>query len=152
MPIHPSSPAHRAAALTLAVALGAAVVTIAAAAAQAPPAPASAARPQVPDWAHPGTATRTQVAPPPDFRRPTTLIPTPIGIFDGQAEVGTPIVPGSASFDPAIRPMHAIGPPVSQRIAEPFYVGIGFCSHLPDTLDTTVLSNVVLENAAGKVR
>jgi hypothetical protein len=34
----------------------------------------------------------------------------------------------------------------------PFYVGIGFCSHLPDKSDTAVLSNVVLENAAGAVR
>jgi hypothetical protein len=30
-------------------------------------------------------------------------------------------------------------------------VGIGFCSHLPDKPDTAVLSNVVLDNAAGKV-
>jgi hypothetical protein len=48
--------------------------------------------------------------------------------------------------------MHPIGPPITQAITAPFYVGIGFCSHLPDTLDTAVLSNVVLENAAGKVR
>jgi hypothetical protein len=31
-------------------------------------------------------------------------------------------------------------------------VGIGFCSHQPVTIDTAVMSNVVLENAAGKVR
>ena len=42
-------------------------------------------------------------------------------------------------------------PPIAQKIEPPFYVGIGFCSHLPDTLDTAVVSNVVLENAAGKV-
>jgi hypothetical protein len=35
---------------------------------------------------------------------------------------------------------------------EPFYVGIGFCSHLPATVDTAVLSNVLLENSAGKIR
>jgi hypothetical protein len=34
----------------------------------------------------------------------------------------------------------------------PFYVGIGFCAHLPVTRDTAVLSGVVLENASGKVQ
>jgi hypothetical protein len=34
---------------------------------------------------------------------------------------------------------------------EPFYVGVGFCSHLPDKSDSVVVSNVVLENSAGKV-
>jgi hypothetical protein len=259
-------------------------------AAAAPPAqaPASAtpgAKPQVPEWAHPGTATRTQVAPPPDFRRPSTHIPGRIGIFEGQTEVGTAVAPGSASFDAATgkytitasgynvwyyrdefrflwkkmsgdvslaadvaypdpngygdrkavlvirqdldddsvqvvvaphgagmiqlaqrptkgarvkdvefrvgsrggrpggnspdslvpilakrvglekrgdqyalfvsldgEPMHQFGAPITQKIEGTFYVGIGFCSHLPDTLDTAVLSNVVLENAAGKVR
>jgi len=29
---------------------------------------------------------------------------------------------------------------------------MGFCSHLPDTSDTAVLSNVILESSAGKVR
>jgi len=38
------------------------------------------------------------------------------------------------------------------HIEGPFYVGIGFCSHLPATSDTAVLSNVILENVAGKVR
>jgi hypothetical protein len=49
-------------------------------------------------------------------------------------------------------PMHQFGPPIALHFDEPFYVGIGFCSHLPDTADTAVISNVVLENAAGKVR
>jgi hypothetical protein len=31
-------------------------------------------------------------------------------------------------------------------------VGVGFCSHLPATTDTAVLSDVVLEHSAGKVR
>jgi len=31
-------------------------------------------------------------------------------------------------------------------------VGVGFCSHLPATPDTAVLSNVLLENSAGNVR
>jgi hypothetical protein len=264
-------------------ALGIAAACAAVLSAQAPP-PAGS-KPPVPEWALPGTATRTQVAPPPDFRRPSTHIPTPIGIFEGQTEVGTAIAPGSASFDAATgrytitasgynvwyyrdefrflwkrmsgdvslaadvsypdpkgygdrkavlvirqdldddsvqvvvaphgagmiqlaqrpakgarvidleyrvgsrggrpggatpdslvpimarrvglekrgdryslyvslegEPMHPFGPSITQAITAPFYVGIGFCSHLPDTLDTAVLSNVVLENAAGKVR
>jgi hypothetical protein len=48
-------------------------------------------------------------------------------------------------------PMHQFGPPINLNIDGPFYVGIGFCSHLPDESDTAVLSNVVLENSAGKV-
>jgi hypothetical protein len=47
--------------------------------------------------------------------------------------------------------MHQFGPPITLHIDGPFYVGIGFCSHLPDKSDTAVLSNVVLENSAGKV-
>ena len=250
------------------------------------PAPAgAAARPQAPDWAYPGTATRTQVPPPPDFRRASTHYKIPLGIFEGQSDVGTAVVPGSASFDAATgkytitsagyniwyyrdefrflwkrmsgdvslaadiaypdpngygdrkavlvirqdldddspqvvvaphgagmiqlaqrptrgarvtdiefrvgsrggrpggntpdslvpimakrvglekrgdsyalyvsldgEPMHQFGAPITQKIDGPFYVGIGFCSHLPDTVDTAVISNVVLENAAGKVR
>jgi len=49
-------------------------------------------------------------------------------------------------------PMHQLGPPINLHFDEPFYVGIGFCSHLPATPDTAVLSDVVLDNAAGKVR
>ena len=48
-------------------------------------------------------------------------------------------------------PMHQFGPPVQFHFNGPFYVGIGFCSHLPATPDTAVLSDVVLENSAGKV-
>ncbi|RDC65839.1 hypothetical protein [Adhaeribacter pallidiroseus] len=49
-------------------------------------------------------------------------------------------------------PMHQLGEPIELNIDGPFYVGIGFCSHIPDKVDTAVLSNVVLENAAGKVK
>ena len=49
-------------------------------------------------------------------------------------------------------PLHQFGPPIALHFNEPFYVGIGFCSHLPATVDTAVLSNVVLENSAGKVQ
>ena len=49
-------------------------------------------------------------------------------------------------------PMHQFGSPMKLHMDAPFYVGIGFVSHLPETADTVVMSNVVLENAAGKVR
>ncbi len=257
----------------------AAVVTLGAAASLL-----HAQQPAVPDWAMPGSDTHTQVAPPPDFHRPSRVFDTPIGIFDGQADVGAALVPGRASFDAATgrytidsagyniwytrdefrylwkrmsgdvslaadisypdpsgygdrkavlvirqsldddskeaivalhglgmihlavrperdvrikdteyriggrgrpggaspdslvtvmaqrigiekrgdafalfvslegEPMHQFGPPITLHLDEPFYVGIGFCSHLPVTSDTAVLSNVVLENAAGRVR
>lgn len=48
-------------------------------------------------------------------------------------------------------PLHQFGPPVQLHLQDPFYVGIGFCSHLPDKTDTAVLSHVVLEHAAGKL-
>jgi hypothetical protein len=48
--------------------------------------------------------------------------------------------------------MHQFGAPIQLHMDGPFYVGIGFCSHLPDKADTAVLSNVVLVNAAGEVR
>jgi hypothetical protein len=47
--------------------------------------------------------------------------------------------------------MHAEGTPVTLHIDGPFYVGIGFASHLAATLSTAKLSNVVLENRAGRV-
>jgi hypothetical protein len=49
-------------------------------------------------------------------------------------------------------PMTQYGPPIELSFDAPFYVGIGFCSHLPDVVDSAVLSNVLLVNAAGKVR
>jgi hypothetical protein len=48
-------------------------------------------------------------------------------------------------------PMHQFGPPIQLHLDAPFYVGIGFCSHLPTTSDTAVLSDVALENTAGRV-
>lgn len=241
--------------------------------AQAPGAPTTPA-PVVPDWAQPGSATHAQVPPPADFHRPSRTVATPIGIFEGQADVGAAVVPGSASYDPATKqytinsagyniwysrdefrflwkkmsgdvslaadvtfpnangygdrkavlivrqsldddateamvgehgtgmihlawradkgamvkdmeyrfggtlngvkakrigiekhgdsiaifvsltgePMHQLGPPITMHFDEPFYVGIGFVSHLPATVDTAVVSEVVLENSAGKVQ
>jgi hypothetical protein len=49
-------------------------------------------------------------------------------------------------------PMQQVGDTMQLNLKEPFYVGIGFCSHQPDVVKTGVISNVVLENAAGKVR
>jgi hypothetical protein len=241
----------------------------------------SAQTPQAPDWAQPGSTTHQQVAPPADFHRPTTTFNTPIGIFEGQSDVGSALVPGSASYDAATgaytihsagynvwytrdefrylwkkmsgdvslaadiafpdpkgygdrkavlvirqsldddakevvvalhgagmiqlaqrpekdvrvkdmeyriggrgrpggaspdslvtvnaqrigvekrgdqfslwvslegEPMHEFGPPIELHFDAPFYVGIGFCSHLPTTVDAAVLSKVVLENEAG---
>jgi hypothetical protein len=243
------------------------------------------AQPQTaPAWAQPGSATHVQVAPPPDFHRPSRNFDTPIGAFEGQSDIGAALVPGSASFDAATgqytihsagynvwytrdefrflwkrmsgdvslaadidfpdpkgygdrkavlmirqsldddakaamvalhgagmvhlawrperdvrvvdmefrmggrgrpggaspdslvtitpkrigiekhgdefaifvsldgEPMHQFGPPIKLHLDGPFYVGIGFCSHLPETVDTAVLSNVVLQNAAGQVQ
>ena len=49
-------------------------------------------------------------------------------------------------------PMHPYGKPITLHLQEPFYVGIGFCSHQPAEIGTGVLSNVALENTAGKVQ
>ena len=49
-------------------------------------------------------------------------------------------------------PMQQVGESVQLSMEGPFYVGIGFSSHLPDKVDTAILSNVVMENTAGKVR
>lgn len=49
-------------------------------------------------------------------------------------------------------PMKQYGESIQLHLEEPFYVGIGFCSHLPDQVDTAILSRVVLENEAGKVQ
>ena len=63
--------------------------------------PAQQPNPEVPAWAYPGSATHQQVAPPPDFHRPSRTFDTPIGIFTGQSDIGSALVPGSANFDPA---------------------------------------------------
>ena len=237
-------------------------------------APVQPAKPAVPDWALPGSATHKQVPPPADFRRPSVNFDTPVGVFEGQSDIGGPLLPGSASYDAATRqytinsagyniwyfrdefrylwkkmsgdvslaagvsfpdpqgygdrkavlvirqgleddakeimvgqhgagmihlarrpekganmvdaqyrfggslanvrakrvgiekrgdsfalfvsidgePMHQFGPPMTLHFDEPFYVGVGFCSHLPDKVDAGVLSDVLVENAAGKVR
>jgi hypothetical protein len=237
--------------------------------------PQSTAAPEVPDWALPGSATHKQVPPPADFHRPSRNFDTPIGIFQGQSDIGSALVPGSASYDTGTKqytinsagyniwytrdefrflwkkmsgdvslaanvsfpvaepphdrkvvlivrqdlddnsqeimaaehgtgmvhlaeraekngeiqdmqyriggsllpgvmprrigiekrgdsfalyisvqgePMHQFGPPIQLHIDGPFYVGIGFCSHEPVTVDSGAFSDVVLKNAAGKLR
>lgn len=57
--------------------------------------------PAVPDWAWPGSATHVQVAPPPDFHRSSKNFDTPLGIFEGQSDIGRALLPGSANYDPA---------------------------------------------------
>lgn len=238
----------------------------------------------VPAWAQPGSATHTQVAPPSDFHRPSQNFDVPIGVFDGQSDIGSAVIPGSATFDGhtgqytinsagyniwysrdefrflwkkmsgnfslaaninfpdpngygdrkavlIIRqdldddskevlvgyhgagmiqlgqrpqkndrikdteyrisgrgrpggatpdtlvtvmpsrvglekrgddfqlyislegePLHPFGPPLHLQFNSPFYVGIGFCSHLPAKSDTAVFSDVVLKDRAGKIR
>ena len=62
-------------------------------------APTSAKTPAVPDWAQPGSATHQQVPPPADFHRPSRNFDTPIGIFQGQSDIGSAVVPGSSSYN-----------------------------------------------------
>jgi len=247
---------------------------------------APAAAPATPAWAQPGSATHVQVAPPADYHRPSRNLFTPIGLFEGQSDIGAAGIPGSASYDAGTKqytihsagynvwytrdefrllwkkipggdvslaagvafpdpngyadrkavlvirqdldddskealvalhgqgmihlalrpakgirvndveyriggrgsrpggtspdslvgimakrigiekrgdsfalfvsvdgePMHQFGAPVELHLDGPFYVGIGFCSHVPEKSDSAVLSNVVVENAAGRVR
>jgi hypothetical protein len=57
----------------------------------------------VPDWALPQSSTHTQVPPPADFHRPSVTTNGAIGQFEAQTDVGGPLVPGSASFDPGTK-------------------------------------------------
>ena len=228
----------------------------------------------VPAWAQPGSPTHEQVPPPADFHRSSKTFYIPIGVFDGQSDIGAALVPGSGMYDPATKrytihsagyniwytrdefryvwkkytgdaslaadatfpdlkgyddrkvvlmirqnldddsqeamigehgsgmihlaqrpkrgammtdmqyrfggtlegvlakrigiekqgdsiaifvslkgePMSQLGPPIHMHFDGPFYVGLGFCSHLPIKPDTAVFSNVVIENSAGKVQ
>lgn len=65
--------------------------------AQTPASPA--ANPAIPDWAYPGSPSHKQVPPPADFRRPSKTTNQPVGIFDGQTDVGSALIPGSASYN-----------------------------------------------------
>jgi len=47
---------------------------------------------------------------------------------------------------------HPEGAPVTFKTSGPVYVGVGFTSHLPANVLTAKVSDVVVENAAGKLR
>jgi hypothetical protein len=49
-------------------------------------------------------------------------------------------------------PIHPQGAPVSFKTKGPFYVGVGFTSHLAASVLTATVADVVVENAAGKIR
>jgi hypothetical protein len=66
--------------------------------AQAPAAPGTPPL-VVPEWALPGSPTHKQVPPPADFHRPNKNFDMPIGIFEGQSDIGSALVPSSASYD-----------------------------------------------------
>jgi hypothetical protein len=55
--------------------------------------------PIAPAWSQPGSPTHVQIPPPPDFHRPSKNFQTPIGIFQGQSDIGSALVPGSAKYD-----------------------------------------------------
>jgi hypothetical protein len=57
--------------------------------------------PVAPDWALPGSATHHQVPPPADFHRASRNDSLPMGVFEGQSDIGGALVPGSSSYDPA---------------------------------------------------
>ena len=49
-------------------------------------------------------------------------------------------------------PIHQAGEAVQLHLEPPFYVGIGFCSHLPAKTDSAIFSRVILENKAGAMQ
>lgn len=267
--------------LALAVAVLARERVFAQTAAAHPAHPLPANKPQPPNWALPASPTHQQVAPPKNFHRATRTYNRRIGIFDGQSDIGGPLVSGSATYNPktgeyivysagyniwytrdefrflwkkmsgdvsfaadvgfpvvenpprdrkvvlvirqnlddgskeamaaehgsgmvhlaerpeeneimsdmeyriagrggpdshltvampkrigiekrgdsvslwvsvAGEPMHQFGPPIQIHFTGPFYVGIGFCSHDPVTVDSGSFSHVLLINRAGEMR
>ena len=68
----------------------------------APPSIAqTTAAPVVPDWALPSSPTHKQVPPPAGFHRASRTENTPLGVFDGQSDIGGAVVPGSSSYNAA---------------------------------------------------
>jgi hypothetical protein len=59
--------------------------------------------PEAPDWAQPGSPTHKQVPPPAGFHRASRNFDTPIGIFQGQSDIGAALVPATASYDSATK-------------------------------------------------
>lgn len=64
----------------------------------------SVTKPVPPDWSLPSMPppnAHRQVPPPADFHRPTVVINQPLGIFDGQADIGGPLLPGDSRYNAA---------------------------------------------------
>lgn len=62
----------------------------------------SVTKPVPPDWSLPSMPKpnpHKQVPPPADFHRPSVIINQPLGIFEGQADIGGPLLPGNANFN-----------------------------------------------------
>lgn len=70
--------------------------------AQAPSVP-TGPPPVAPAWSEPGSPTHVQVPPPPGFHRPTRNFEVPIGMFEGQSDIGSALVPASAGYDPSTK-------------------------------------------------
>src|SRR4051812_42725984 len=74
--------------------------------AQAAEAPA---RPDVPDWAIPGSATHKQAPPPADFHRDSVHDRTPIGIFSAKSDIGAALIAGSSNYANGTYTIHSAG-------------------------------------------
>src|SRR5258708_27875814 len=56
---------------------------------------------EVPDWALPGSPTHKQVPPPLDFHRPVPPENKSLGIFNGQSDASSALVPAASSYHAA---------------------------------------------------
>ena len=87
---------------------------------------------------------------------------TSIGVFEGQADIGAVVPPGTGIYDAAAatytltsagalflsmkgEPLHQVGASVNLHLEEPFYVGLGAVSHDVSTTDKVVFSKVTAE-------
>ena len=50
--------------------------------------------------------------------------------------------------DPPNAPLHQVGASIQLHLEEPFYIGIGLCSHDPNKVEKAVFSHVILEKPA----
>ena len=57
--------------------------------------------PQIPDWSLPSSPTHKQISPPEGFHRPTRTEAAPLGVFEGQSDIGGPVVSGASLYDAA---------------------------------------------------